>query len=106
MKNRMIASLRLVGPPLDAAADAVDWLVAVQAQDYAAAKWSLGLRLGQASDTLVERAFNDGANIGGQVAMRQAHAFRIAGTARRILHKREIVAATRDGITRRTTRRS
>jgi hypothetical protein len=29
-------------------------------QDYAA-KWSLGLRLGQASDALVERAFDDGA---------------------------------------------
>jgi hypothetical protein len=32
----------------------VDWLVAVQAQDYAA-KWSLGLRLGQGSDALHER---------------------------------------------------
>jgi hypothetical protein len=59
--HHRLASLRLVGPPLDAAADVVEWLVAVQAQDYAAAKWSLGLRLGQASDALVERAFNDGA---------------------------------------------
>jgi hypothetical protein len=56
-----LACLRLVGPSLDTAAGAVEWLVAVQAQDYAAAKWSLGLRLGQASDALVERAFNDGA---------------------------------------------
>jgi hypothetical protein len=59
--HHRLACLRLVGPPLDTAADAVDWLVAVQAQDYAAAKWSLGLRLGQGSDALVERAFNDGA---------------------------------------------
>lgn len=59
--HHRLACLRLVGPPLDTAAGAVEWLVAVQAQDYAAAKWSLGLRLGHGSDALVERAFNDGA---------------------------------------------
>jgi hypothetical protein len=56
-----LASLRLVGPPLDTVTDVVEWLVAAQAQDYAAAKWSLGLRLAHASDALVERAFNEGA---------------------------------------------
>lgn len=59
--HHRLACLRLVGPPLDTPAGAVEWLVAVQAQDYAAAKWSLGLRLGQASDELVEHAFNNGA---------------------------------------------
>jgi hypothetical protein len=59
--HRRLACLRLAGPPLDAPAGVVDWLVAVQAQDYAAAKWSLGLRLNQGSDERVERAFNDGA---------------------------------------------
>jgi hypothetical protein len=38
----------------------VDWLVAVQAQDFAGAKWSLGLRMQAATDPDVERAFADG----------------------------------------------
>lgn len=36
------------------------WLTAVQAQDFAGAKWSLGLRMKRANDALVEKAFNDG----------------------------------------------
>ncbi len=39
----------------------VAWLGAVQAQDFAAAKWALGLRLRDAADTDIERAFGDGA---------------------------------------------
>src|SRR6516225_11885103 len=38
----------------------VAWLGAVQAQDFAGAKWSLGLRLQGVSDADVERAFTDG----------------------------------------------
>jgi hypothetical protein len=41
--------------------EAVAWLGAVQAQDFAAAKWALGLRLEEATDSTVERAYNDGA---------------------------------------------
>jgi hypothetical protein len=41
--------------------DAVAWLGAVQAQDYAGAKWALGLRLQGAVDGDVERAFTEGA---------------------------------------------
>ena len=41
-------------------ADAVDWLVAVQAQDYSGAKWALGLRMRSASDSDVELAFTEG----------------------------------------------
>jgi hypothetical protein len=37
----------------------VDWLCAVQAQDYAAAKWALGSRMRSAADDDIERAFND-----------------------------------------------
>lgn len=37
------------------------WLGAVQAQDYAAAKWALGLRLIGATDAEIEQAFNAGA---------------------------------------------
>ena len=46
---------------LEEPADVVGWLAAVQAQDYAGAKWALGLRLQGATDDEVERAFADGA---------------------------------------------
>jgi hypothetical protein len=39
----------------------VQWLGAVQAQDYAAAKWALGLRLSGATDNVLEQAFASGA---------------------------------------------
>jgi hypothetical protein len=38
----------------------VRWLVASQAQDFAGAKWALGLRTRGATDADVEREFNDG----------------------------------------------
>lgn len=41
--------------------DEVRWLGAVQAQEYAVAKWGLGLRLHNASDNDIEQAFTDGA---------------------------------------------
>jgi hypothetical protein len=41
-------------------ADAVGWLGAVQAQDYPAARWALGLRASGVTDADVERAFNEG----------------------------------------------
>jgi Winged helix DNA-binding domain len=40
--------------------DVVQWLGAVQAQDYAAAKWALGLRLQGSTDDTIEQAFSDG----------------------------------------------
>ncbi len=41
--------------------DVVEWLGAVQAQDYAAAKWALGLRMQHATDDDIEQAFSSGA---------------------------------------------
>src|SRR5713226_5863005 len=41
--------------------DVVQWLGAVQAQDYAAAKWALGLRLQGVTSDDIEQAFTDGA---------------------------------------------
>jgi hypothetical protein len=38
----------------------VQWLGAVQAQDYAAAKWAVGLRLQGATDNALEQAFTSG----------------------------------------------
>jgi len=43
--------------------DIVKWLGAVQAQDYAGAKWALGLRLENSNDTAIEKAMHDGAII-------------------------------------------
>jgi hypothetical protein len=40
--------------------DVVEWLGAVQAQDYPGAKWALGLRSRGLKDEDVDRAFNDG----------------------------------------------
>ncbi len=51
----------LVAPRFDRPEEVVAWLGAVQAQDFAGAKWSLGLRLKAATDASVERAFDAGA---------------------------------------------
>jgi DNA glycosylase AlkZ-like len=40
--------------------EVVAWLGAVQAQDFGAAKWALGLRMHDAIDAAIEKAFNDG----------------------------------------------
>jgi len=65
VKSSDIASLRLLNqnlsrPDFKNPHDVVSHLGAVQAQDYAAAKWSLGLRIQNATDREVEQAFNDG----------------------------------------------
>lgn len=41
--------------------EVVRWLGAVQSQEYAPAKWSLGMRLSNANDQFIEQAFTDGA---------------------------------------------
>jgi len=51
---------RLSSPDFKNAADVVHWLGAVQAQDYYAAKWALGLRMRAASDQGLEKAFAAG----------------------------------------------
>lgn len=40
--------------------EVVSWMVAMQAQDYPAAKWAIGLRAPRCHDANVEQAFNDG----------------------------------------------
>jgi winged helix DNA-binding protein len=51
---------RLVGAPFAKPEDAVRWLGAVQAQDYAGAKWALGQRTKACRDADVEQACRDG----------------------------------------------
>jgi Winged helix DNA-binding domain len=56
LHNQRISRQTFVRP-----GDVVDWLGAVQAQDYAAAKWALGLRLQGSTDDDIEQAFISGA---------------------------------------------
>ena len=51
----------LSGGGLKKPEDVVRWMGAVQAQEYANTKWALGLRMRQANDAMVERAFESGA---------------------------------------------
>ena len=53
---------KLIHPDLSTTADVVQWMGAVQAQDFPAAKWALCMRVrGGLQDLDVEQAFNDGA---------------------------------------------
>jgi hypothetical protein len=54
--RRRLRGQRLVGPAPTSPADVVRWLGAVQAQDYRAALWGVGLRTRRATEADVERA--------------------------------------------------
>ena len=54
-------SQRLLAPRSRNPREVVRWLAAVQAQDYAGAKWGLGMRLPGSTDADIERAFDRGA---------------------------------------------
>ena len=56
LHNQLIARRTFEKP-----GDVVQWLGAVQAQDYAAAKWAVGLRSQGATDDDIEQAFAGGA---------------------------------------------
>jgi DNA glycosylase AlkZ-like len=51
---------RLTSPRFTAPVEVVRWLGAVQAQEYAPAKWALGQRMRRGTDAGVERAFAEG----------------------------------------------
>ncbi|MCI0708880.1 MAG: winged helix DNA-binding domain-containing protein [Chloroflexi bacterium] len=52
---------QLVGTKLQSPTEVVAWFGAVQAQEYALAKWALSLRLPGVTDADIEQAFTDGA---------------------------------------------
>src|SRR5690349_8856972 len=65
MDARKIAGMRLInqqiaGTKFKKPSEVVKWLCAMQAQEYAMAKWAIGLRLGNTTDKKVEDAFNSG----------------------------------------------
>ncbi len=51
---------RIVEPVDDDPAELVRWMGAVQAQDFAAAKWAVGVRTRDSTDASITAAFNDG----------------------------------------------
>jgi len=59
--HQRLRNQHLSTPTFTAASEVVGWLGAVQAQDYLAAKWALSLRMANAVDDDIERAFSDGA---------------------------------------------
>jgi hypothetical protein len=58
--QRRLLSQRLSGPKLGTPGEATAWLAACQAQDFAGAKWAVGLRLSTATDAGLEQSFNRG----------------------------------------------
>lgn len=65
MKHSEIAQFRLsqqqlTAPSFKNPAEVVAWLGAVQAQDFPASKWALGLRMKSATDETIEKAYNAG----------------------------------------------
>ncbi len=61
--RRRLHNQRLAGPTAAEPAEMVGLLGAVQAQDYAGAKWAIGLRARGVDDADVERAMTDGSII-------------------------------------------
>ncbi len=53
--NQQIAESKFKKP-----AEIVSWLVAMQSQEWAMAKWAIGLRLPGSADADIENAFNNG----------------------------------------------
>ncbi len=65
MKNVDIANFRLQNqhlskPSFKTPHDVVSYFGAVQAQDFLAAKWALGIRMENSTDAEIEKAFNEG----------------------------------------------
>ena len=58
--HRRLHNQRLAAPTFKKPDEVVSYLGAVQSQDYAGAKWALAQRMIDASDTFLDKAFNDG----------------------------------------------
>ena len=83
--GRRLHAQRLIGQPFTAPVDAVRWLGAVQAQDYAGAKWALGLRSSGATEADLDLLFDAGAILRTHV-MRPTWHFVLPEDIRWLLH--------------------
>jgi winged helix DNA-binding protein len=82
---RRLHAQRLIGEPFTSPVDAVRWLTAVQSQDYAGAKWALGLRSRGATEAELDRLFDAGAILRTHV-MRPTWHFVLPEDIRWLLH--------------------
>src|SRR5688572_20662020 len=55
-----LASQKMEGEKMKSAKDIVGWMGAMQAQDYAMAKWAIGIRVPGTTDARIEKAVGDG----------------------------------------------
>jgi len=60
INSMRLANQALIGNKFDKPEDAVSWFGAVQAQDYPASRYSLGIRVKHSTDPLIEKAFTEG----------------------------------------------
>jgi hypothetical protein len=60
IRNLRLQNQKLINPSFKDAASVVGWLGAVQAQDFPAAKWAIGLRIKNGLEADIEEAFNQG----------------------------------------------
>ncbi|MBZ0316492.1 MAG: winged helix DNA-binding domain-containing protein [Anaerolineae bacterium] len=58
--QQRLVNQHLVGTPLSTPEEVVQWLGAVQAQEYAHAKWALSLRMEPTTEPVIEQAFKEG----------------------------------------------
>lgn len=58
--HRRLHNQRIAATAFETPAEVVGWLGAMQAQDYAGAKWAVGLRMKNATDAAVEAVFDAG----------------------------------------------
>ncbi len=58
--HQRLANQQIGNSSCSTPAELVSWMGAVQAQDYAMAQWALGLRLGQATESLIEKSITHG----------------------------------------------
>lgn len=56
LDNQQLSATNLKTP-----AEVVQWMGAMQAQEYAMSKWAIGLRLKNVTESTIEKSFNDGA---------------------------------------------
>ncbi|MEO5564267.1 MAG: winged helix DNA-binding domain-containing protein [Chitinophagaceae bacterium] len=60
IRHYRLVNQQIAGSVFRKPEEIVNWLIAMQAQEFAMAKWAIGLRVPGSTDSIVEKAFNDG----------------------------------------------